>query len=280
VLADDTVACWGDDGFGELGDGANKAQSVVPVRAAQLGSVRDVAVGGYETCALKLDGSVLCLGYESGFQLPSPVHGATALAVGEMGCAVFAGGRVACWGDSEFGGQYGDGSTTPGVARFAVADGITTATAVAVGGAFACALLSDGTVSCWGAGLVPLAPGAPVTTCSASPCVPTPTPVPGLDSVVALSAGLDHACALRRGGTILCWGDNANGGLGDGTTTGSTTPVLVQGIADATAVSAGWGFTCALDAAGRAWCWGRNLFGELGIGTTSDSTVPALVGPW
>jgi alpha-tubulin suppressor-like RCC1 family protein len=273
------VTCWGDDGFGELGNGKLVPHSLVPVAATELGAVRQIALGAYDTCAINLDGSVSCLGYERGFDLPSHVHDATSIAAGGDGldCAVYAGGLVACWGDAGTGAQYGDGSVTPGAARFAIVQGIGNAQAVAVGGDFACALLSDGSVSCWGAGPVVLGPGAVLSSCMGAPCVPTPSPVRGLTDVMGISAGLEHVCALRVGGTIVCWGANDDGALGDGTMTASSTPVFVRGIADAVAVSAGWRYTCALSAAGNVSCWGRNLFGQLGNGKTSDSLFPVTV---
>jgi alpha-tubulin suppressor-like RCC1 family protein len=279
TLADDAIACWGDDGFGELGNGTTKVNSLVPLPAKVLGTPRTLALGGYETCALQHDGSVSCLGYESGFQLFSNVSDASAVAIGANGlaCAVHDGGHVACWGDAETGAQYGDGSLMQGAARFAEVQGITNATAVAPGGDFACALLSDHTVRCWGAGPVAAGPGIPTSMCAGAPCVPTPAVVAGLDDVVALSAGLEHICALRAGGAVACWGANDDGGLGDGTTNASNIPVASQGVSDAVAVSAGWGFTCVLDSAGEVSCWGRNLFGQLGDGTTQDAQLPVAV---
>jgi alpha-tubulin suppressor-like RCC1 family protein len=278
-LADDTLACWGDDGFGELGNGVNEVHSLVPVPATVLAKPRAFALGGFDSCALSDDGSVACLGYESGIQNSENVHDASAIAIGADGfaCAVYDGGKVACWGDSEFGGQYGNGSLVAGAALFANVEGITNATAVAPGGDFVCARLADRTVRCWGSGPVALGPGVPSVMCMNAPCVPTPATVEGLDDVIALSAGIDHICALRAGGTVACWGANDDGGLGDGTTNASSTPVVSPAVADAVAVSAGWGFTCALDSAGNVTCWGRNLFGELGDGTTEDALQPVAV---
>lgn len=96
-------------------------------------------------------------------------------------------------------------------------------------------------------------------------------------SAVGIAAGGFHTCAVLSGGSVRCWGSNAGGQLGDGTTTDRTTPTPVIGITNAVAVAAGWGFTCALLSDGGIKCWGRNYYGYLGDGTTTDRLTPVRV---
>jgi alpha-tubulin suppressor-like RCC1 family protein len=96
--------------------------------------------------------------------------------------------------------------------------------------------------------------------------------------VQALSCGFDnHACAIRCDGSVWCWGNNADGQLGDGTQTSRAIPVQVQGLGGpATAVAAGFDHTCAI-VEGSVRCWGLNAFGQLGNGTRDDRLRPTAV---
>ncbi len=103
-------------------------------------------------------------------------------------------------------------------------------------------------------------------------------------AVGALAVGLRHACAVTAQGTVLCWGDNRLGQLGDGTNTQRDAPVAVKGLAHpAVAIAAGDEHTCALDSTGAVLCWGSNASGALGDGSagaqrSSAGPVPGLSG--
>jgi alpha-tubulin suppressor-like RCC1 family protein len=75
---------------------------------------------------------------------------------------------------------------------------------------------------------------------------------------------------------VWCWGYNAGGQVGDGTTTNRSTPVRV-GNATTWAVGATGGFhSCAASTNGSVWCWGYNWYGQLGDGTVIDKPAPVL----
>ena len=130
---------------------------------------------------------------------------------------------------------------------------------VSAGGAATCAAMSNGTeVLCWG-GDAPA--GALVSGFYFS----------------KLAVGGGHICGLTPDGLAYCWGENAQGQLGDGSTTTRTTPTAVKATARFTEISIGAAHTCALGADGSAWCWGGNKYGQLGDNSLNARSRPVLV---
>jgi hypothetical protein len=161
LLADGTVACWGNNGNGQLGNGMT-TDSTTPVPVSGITTATAITAGAYHTCALLADGTVVCWGHNTYGQLgngmttassiPVPVSGittATAITAGAYyTCAVLADGTAVCWGHNAY-GQLGNGMTTASSTPVPVS-GITTATAIAAGFYHTCAVLADGAVACWG----------------------------------------------------------------------------------------------------------------------------------
>jgi alpha-tubulin suppressor-like RCC1 family protein len=216
----------------------------------------------------------------SGAQLP--LNPAILAAGGAHTCALTTAGGVRCWGD-DADGQLGDYrgailySTTP-----ANAIGLATNVAsIASGFGHSCALRASGGVLCWGAsGQGQLGDGTFTSGYSA-------VNVLGLESGVArISASPSgrHTCALTTTGTVKCWGSNAYGQLGTGSTVDSPNALDVAGLGGGNlAVAAGGGHSCVLTSGRGVKCWGRNTEGELGNGTTANSPSPVdvigLAGP-
>jgi alpha-tubulin suppressor-like RCC1 family protein len=144
-------------------------------------------------------------------------------------------------------------------------------TGIATGLHHTCALISDGTVRCWG----PNEAGELGNGTDSKSEVPVL--VADLTDAVAITAGAGFSCALLGDGTAQCWGKNDYGQLGDGTTTNSDTPVTVVGLTDAVALTTALEHTCARLGDGSVQCWGRNQFGQLGDDTTTDSAAPVTV---
>jgi alpha-tubulin suppressor-like RCC1 family protein len=150
--------------------------------------------------------------------------------------------------------------------------GLSGVTAIAVGGYFACALLSSGDVQCWGDNSEEeLGDGAGDFM--------TAVTVAGVSNVAAISVGENHACAVTAPGNVYCWGYNAYGQLGNGSTTTVSPPQgPVHGLSyTATAVAAGANHTCSVLSNGSTACWGNNSYGQLGNGTPTSSTTPVTV---
>ena len=97
-------------------------------------------------------------------------------------------------------------------------------------------------------------------------------------NVTHVATGGSHSCAIVAGGRVKCWGANAYGQLGDGTTVSRTTPVGVVGLATpVAAIALGENHSCALSTTGGITCWGSNYQGQLGDGTTVNRSIPVAV---
>ena len=282
------VACWGNNAYGQLGDG-NTVNKSTPTQVNNLSTATDITAGDQYACAVLRSGAIQCWGRNTKGQLGNgskmnsdiPVqvngltHGVVSVAAGASAtCALLATGAVQCWGSNNV-GQLGIGLANDSELTPQQVSGLTNGVVgLSVGDQNACALLNNGAVMCWGdntygqLGNGASGPGVFST---------VPVPVSGLSSgVIGLSSGYGFNCALMNDGRVKCWGNNAQGELGDGTTTASSTPVSVSNITDAVAISTGNQYACALLKTGSVMCWGDNAKGQFGDGTTMSTTIPVL----
>jgi alpha-tubulin suppressor-like RCC1 family protein len=107
--------------------------------------------------------------------------------------------------------------------------------------------------------------------------IDVPVEVSALKFVTAVAAGGLHSLALLANGTVVAWGDNENGQLGDGTTVLRETPVPVAGLSGVKAIAAGGEHSLALLSNGTVMAWGANASGQLGDGTTALKDEPVAV---
>jgi len=272
VTTDGGVKCWGNNRYGQLGDGTTTNRNtpvdvLVSPGGAPISGVVQVSTGANHTCVVTTGGGVQCWGYNYYGQLgdgtpfadtfpfscqvfctritPVDVIGLTSGVVQvstgeEHTCAVLESGGVKCWGYN-IRGQLGDGGIP---FNFYTPNKINTPVDV---------LVSLG--------------GAPIS------------------GVVQVSASDSYTCAVLENGGAKCWGSNGGyGRLGDGSIYQTrTTPVDVFGLTSGVAqVSAGQQHACAMLESGGVKCWGRGLDGELGNGTYSQAIptpVNVLVSP-
>ena len=314
LLKDGYVRCWGNNEYGQLGQGstaylAEKQPYEIPVLDVG-GSVTALAAGQEHTCALLTDGSVRCWGRNSEGELglgnitahsDKTPHAIGAVKLGEKAiaisaksystCALLASKAVRCWGPNSS-GELGLGNTqplsetkTPDQVGAVALGGL--AQAVSVGGGHSCALLANGTVRCWGLGFFG-ALGLSSTSDIGDNELPSASgnaglvPFPNGRTAVSISLGQVHSCALMDNGFLQCWGDNSDGALGllhfdnigDDESPGAWGQSLV-GNALSSVVSGDFD-NCALYAAdGALRCWGYNAYGQLGQSDVVHKSVPS-----
>ncbi len=264
LMTNTQVKCWGDNPYGQLGDGTNtRRQLPVDVKDSAgtglLTGVMAISGGTWHVCALMNDSGVKCWGDNLESQLGDnnapidswiPVDvkdstgiialtGVTAISAGYYyNCALMNNSGIKCWGDNPY-GQLGDGTESEHDLPADVKD-------------------SAGT--------------GPLT------------------GVTAIKIGLGHSCALLTGGGVKCWGRNPEGQLGDQTTNERWLPVNVKDLAgtgtlgDVISIATGLYHSCALLGSGggtsetsRVYCWGYNAEGRLGDNTATSRLIPVIV---
>ncbi|XXT15957.1 hypothetical protein WME94_37495 [Sorangium sp. So ce429] len=158
-----------------------------------------------------------------------------------------------------------------------VQGGCVVPTHIAAGTDYTCAVLSDGTVWCWGRNT-----WGNLGDRTLQQDRPIPRQVAGLDGpadtvAASISSARTHTCAVLMGGAVACWGAGNSGQLGDGEATNSSTAVRAKDLAGATQVAVGGTHTCAVTSSHDLWCWGEGSFGQLGYGDENDMFVPTVV---
>ncbi len=202
---------------------------------------------------------------------PVPVTGLTDIVAVSGGLwhvlALARDGSVWAWGHNGE-NELGDGTIENRTVPVRV-HGLTNVVAISSGHTHNLAAKSDGTVWTWGGDL----PLPPSTVRALND--PIPVQVSGLSDVVAVAGGGPpaHGLALKRDGTVLAWGSNSRGQLGDGTTVNRPVAVQTVGLTGVTALATGGDASVALTGDGRVWTWGP----QLGDGTLRDNLVPVPV---
>lgn len=169
---------------------------------------------------------------------------------GSHTCGRLGSGAVLCWGNNGS-GQLGDGTTTARRDPVPVV-GLTDAVDVAAGSTHTCAVRARGEVVCWGSNFY----GELGDNSRTQRLVPTPVAW-ARGTPVDVEAGYYHSCARREDGSVVCWGQNGGGLLGDGSeVTHRAAPFPVTAITDARALGLAGSHACVLRATGEVACWG------------------------
>ena len=307
VCADGSLAAWGLNTYGQLGNNSN-TNSSVPVAVTSSGvlagkTIRAIAAGANHCLALCADGSLASWGYNSSGQLGNNGTASHSTAVlvdmsgvlagkwvtaiaagGDSSYALCSDGTLAAWGLNA-NGQLGNASTADSrvpvlVERGGLLAGKTVA-AISAGVAQGYCLCTDGSLAAWGVNNYGQL-GNNRTTSSSVPAAVDQTGVLAGKTVTAISAGLSHVLALCSDGNLAAWGYNIYGQLGNDGVTNSLVPVAVDrsGVLAGRTLSrvvAGKYHSLALCGDGTMAAWGNDTAGELGDGGSTLSNAPVQV---
>ncbi len=284
IGSDGNLYAWGDNGYGELGNGTTtSSNTAVEVHMPAGIHATQIAAGLIDSLAIGSNNKVYAWG-DNGYNelgdgnstdssvpvevsLPAGVNVVTKIAAGQYhNLALTASGAVYAWGLNS-NGQLGNGTTT--TPTIPVKVGLptgTTADNIAAGGYHSMASDTAGTVYAWGLNGNGQLGLAPLNTTSESS--PTLVDMPSGVSATQLAAGLYHSLAVGSDGNLYAWGYDADGELGRGTTIGATIPRIttLAGGATPTAIAAGLFDSYALLPSGTLYAWGQNGLGQLGDG--------------
>lgn len=309
LCSDGTLASWGDNSVGQLGDGSTKVNSIEPLDITGKGvlagrTVVAIRAGARHSLALCSDGRVVAWGANESGQhgngttldsnLPVLVNANGALlgktvqsisAGGKHSLALFTDGGIAAWG-ANASGQLGNNSTVSSNVPVTVpkqgAISGKTVIGLSAGGDHSLAVCSDGTVAAWGMN----SSGQLGNSSNNTSFVPVPVTMNTgallSKRVIAVSASAAHSVALCSDETTVAWGANASGSLGNNSNTSSNIAVAVtrSGVLSSKKVSAvatGGAQSFALCSDGTLTSWGLNTFGQLGNNTTETTRVPVTV---
>ncbi|MFH1173689.1 MAG: LamG-like jellyroll fold domain-containing protein, partial [archaeon] len=289
---DSRVLCWGDNANGQIGDGDAPNDKLNPTLTADDSAYSTISSGDYHTCGIRAnDSRVLCWGDNDNGQLgngnttnmwtPTPINDTTpyiSIYGGRVHtCAIRNDSRVLCWGQNNV-GQAGDGTTDTPKTNPTLINDSGAYMSVSAGYIHSCGIrANDSRVLCWGHNTNgQLGDGTQTQR-------ENPTPINDTAGYRLVSTGGGdfgrHTCGIRANDSrVLCWGNNTEGALGDGTTTQRLNPTLINDTSAYTDVNAGWQHTCGIRANdSMALCWGKNDNGAVGDGSQTDRLNPALI---
>jgi alpha-tubulin suppressor-like RCC1 family protein len=307
IASDNQAYCWGSDINGQLGNGATSGTQASPVAVDTSGvlsgkTILSISVGLNHTCAIASDNLAYCWGLDGSGQLGngatsstqvSPVavdtsgvlSGKTTLSISASysnTCAIASDNLAYCWG-ADTSGQLGNGATSGNQVSPVAVDtsGVLsgkTVSSLFTNGSHTCAIASDSLAYCWGADTTGQLGNGATSGNQVSPVAVDTSGVLSGKTILSISVGDSHTCAIASDNLAYCWGSDTDARLGNGATSGTQVSPVAVDTAGAlsgktvSSISAGTSHTCAIASDDLAYCWGWDIVGQLGNGAYAGAT--------
>ncbi|MEZ0391423.1 MAG: RCC1 domain-containing protein [Pseudobdellovibrionaceae bacterium] len=287
----DTLQCWGNNFYGQLGNNST-TDSFVPVDVVGLSGVKTVAADYYSTCALDYQGRVKCWGSSYGELNPTTKMRSSPLPI-DLGlsgikaisgeCGITAQDTIKCWDQSQI-IDIPNLSAVKALSEHCVitaqnlvkcwdsnlalidVNDLTDVQFLSGGvshtGPYGCAITASSKVKCWGSDELtgPSTLGKVVE-------------ITGLINIKSLAVSLRHACAITSQGLVKCWGWGQDGELGNNSDKSSVAPVDVVNLGPVKSLAVDVHSSCAITALDTVRCWGVDAFSRMGNNLTTSSDV-------
>jgi alpha-tubulin suppressor-like RCC1 family protein len=284
------LKCWGWSGLSKLGT-SHTGDATSPIVVDSGVNYASLALGTSEglanhACAITSAGVLKCWGYNSDGQLgDGTTNSAIALVVdvgvsyskisagGKHSCGITSSGMIKCWGANHF-SQIGNGTPYFKSSPLEIDTNIKYSK-IKAGDGHTCGVTINGTLKCWGSNVYgKLGYGG----------------TGDKKSAIIIDSGIryaqiesgkggvgNHTCGITNLGDLKCWGYNADGQIGDGTTSSKQLPTIIDSGIKYSKMSLGDSFSCGITNSGVLKCWGKNNFGQLGDGTTGNKLLPTTI---
>lgn len=285
IKTNGTLWAWGLNNAGQLGDGTNNPNSIVPIQIGTATNWQFISVGAEHSLAIKTDGTLWAWGRNSEAQLGDGTNNNSnvpiQIGIDNNWVAVSAGsehnlakksnGTLWAWGGNTY-GQCGNATPPNSVATPQQVGTATNWQNISAVSYHSLAIQSDGTLWAWGLNLNgQLGDGTYINR-------DVPVAIGFETDWKLISTGWNHSIAIKTDGTLWAWGDNNFGQLGDGTNTYQNQPIAIGTATNWQSITTGEGHSMAIKTDGTLWAWGRNHLGQLGNGANTNINVPTQTG--
>ncbi len=240
IRSDDRLFCWGNDLYGQLGDGAGNTTGYTAREVSGGGTWKSISsdpLFNVNFCAIKSD--------DTGW----------------------------CWGHNAS-GRLGDGTVNDRYVPTSVSvTGVTTWKMLSAGVDGSCGIKTDDTGWCWGDD----ASGQVGNGAAGGSYTPVQLSTTGVSTWKYINAGSGSNCGIKTDETAWCWGYGQEGNMGNGNVVDTNVPTAVSGGFSWKAISTDWA-ACGIRADDTLWCWAENFYGAVGNGTTTQVNTPVHIG--